>query len=223
MSAHADANEILRWLRGFKRPPSLTCLVHGEPAPMDALKSRIERELRLDGQDPRASRDDRPLMSRRFLLEQVDDAAVVQYYADGFDVLPLEQKILAWHLYQAALAGRDIYYDQRYRHALEMREILEEILTHHPAARQASPERPSSSVIGEIRRYAKLFWINSGPYGSITARKFVMTVHPRGAGGGRPRGRVARCQISRPRGRNARRTARSTARPVLRSRPSMRW
>ncbi|MCC7008217.1 MAG: MBL fold metallo-hydrolase [Acidobacteria bacterium] len=45
MSAHADANEILRWLRGFERPPSLTCLVHGEPSAMDALKARIEREL----------------------------------------------------------------------------------------------------------------------------------------------------------------------------------
>jgi len=45
MSAHADANEIMRWLHGFTRPPALTCLVHGEPAPMDALKARIEREL----------------------------------------------------------------------------------------------------------------------------------------------------------------------------------
>jgi metallo-beta-lactamase family protein len=45
MSAHADANEILRWLRGFERPPAVTCLVHGEPEPMDALKGRIEREL----------------------------------------------------------------------------------------------------------------------------------------------------------------------------------
>ena len=69
-------------------------------------------------------------MTRTYLLEQIDDAAVVQYYADGFSELPIDQKILVWHLYQAALAGRDIYYDQRYRHALEMREILEEILTH---------------------------------------------------------------------------------------------
>ena len=57
-------------------------------------------------------------MERAYLLEQIDDAAVVQYYAEGFDSLPLDQKILTWHLYQAALAGRDIYYDQRYRHAL---------------------------------------------------------------------------------------------------------
>jgi metallo-beta-lactamase family protein len=45
MSAHADSNEIMRWLSGFTRPPSLTCLVHGEPVAMDALKDRIVREL----------------------------------------------------------------------------------------------------------------------------------------------------------------------------------
>jgi metallo-beta-lactamase family protein len=46
MSAHADSNEIMRWLGGFKRAPALTCLVHGEPGPMDVLKARIERELK---------------------------------------------------------------------------------------------------------------------------------------------------------------------------------
>ncbi|MGE5834402.1 MAG: MBL fold metallo-hydrolase RNA specificity domain-containing protein [Acidobacteriota bacterium] len=45
MSAHADSNEILRWLGRFKRPPKMTCLVHGEPGPMDALRARVEREL----------------------------------------------------------------------------------------------------------------------------------------------------------------------------------
>ena len=52
MSAHADANEIMRWLRGFKQPPKLTCLVHGEPGPMDALKARIERELHWNVKTP---------------------------------------------------------------------------------------------------------------------------------------------------------------------------
>ena len=63
-------------------------------------------------------------MTRTYLLEQIDDAAVVQYYADGFAGLPLAEKFLARHLYEAALAGRDIYYDQRYRYALEMREVF---------------------------------------------------------------------------------------------------
>jgi len=52
MSSHADANEIMKWLGQFKTPPKLTCLVHGEPAPMDALKARIERELKWNVKTP---------------------------------------------------------------------------------------------------------------------------------------------------------------------------
>ena len=62
---------------------------------------------------------------RPYRLEQIDDAAVVQLYADGFSALSRRDRVLVWHLYQAALAGRDIYYDQRYRHNLAMRDILE--------------------------------------------------------------------------------------------------
>ena len=52
MSAHADQNEIMRWLGGFKRAPAVTCLVHGEPDAMDALKARIERELHWNVKTP---------------------------------------------------------------------------------------------------------------------------------------------------------------------------
>ncbi|MDA1305627.1 MAG: MBL fold metallo-hydrolase [Acidobacteria bacterium] len=45
ISAHADVNEIMRWLKSFEKAPSLVCLVHGEPDPMDALKARIETEM----------------------------------------------------------------------------------------------------------------------------------------------------------------------------------
>jgi metallo-beta-lactamase family protein len=44
MSAHADANEIMHWLSGFSVPPSLTCLVHGEPTALATLAERITRE-----------------------------------------------------------------------------------------------------------------------------------------------------------------------------------
>jgi metallo-beta-lactamase family protein len=52
MSAHADQQEILRWLRRFRQPPKLTCLVHGEPGPMDTLKGVIERELHWNVRTP---------------------------------------------------------------------------------------------------------------------------------------------------------------------------
>jgi len=107
---------------------------------------------------------------RKYLLERVDDAAVVQVYADGFEKLPLKEKQLVWHLYQAALAGRDIYYDQRYVHNLEMRNVLEEILTHS--------EGIDAAVLAEIQRYTKLFWLNTGPYNNLTARKFLLKCAP---------------------------------------------
>lgn len=45
LSAHADADEILRWLGGFAKPPRMTFVVHGEPSTADALRRRIEGEL----------------------------------------------------------------------------------------------------------------------------------------------------------------------------------
>lgn len=45
LSGHADADEIMRWLRGFTKPPRHTFITHGEPAAADALRHRIEKEL----------------------------------------------------------------------------------------------------------------------------------------------------------------------------------
>jgi metallo-beta-lactamase family protein len=45
MSSHADAREIVRWLRTFPRAPRTTYLVHGEIVAQDALKARITKEL----------------------------------------------------------------------------------------------------------------------------------------------------------------------------------
>jgi dipeptidyl-peptidase III len=121
-------------------------------------------------ESPAAADAVQPDTSRKYLLERVDDAAVAQLYADGFKDLPLEQKTLIWHLYQAALAGRDIYYDQRYAHNLEMRDVLEEILTHADGV--------DPVTLAEIQRYTKLFWLNTGPFNNLTARKFVMKIAP---------------------------------------------
>ena len=107
---------------------------------------------------------------RKYFLERIDDAAVVQLYADGFSQLPLNEKQLVYHLTQAAIAGRDIYWDQRYAHGLAMRGVVEQILTHSAGIDPAT--------LTEITRYTKLLWLNSGPYNNLTARKFVLTATP---------------------------------------------
>jgi metallo-beta-lactamase family protein len=46
LSAHADADEIIAWLRQFRAAPKMTFITHGEPAAADALRRRIAEELR---------------------------------------------------------------------------------------------------------------------------------------------------------------------------------
>lgn len=45
LSAHADADEILSWLRHVDKPPRMTFISHGEPIASDVLRRRIEEEL----------------------------------------------------------------------------------------------------------------------------------------------------------------------------------
>ena len=53
LSAHADSNELMRWLSGFQRGPSRVFIVHGEDSASEALRTRIDRELGWDATVPR--------------------------------------------------------------------------------------------------------------------------------------------------------------------------
>src|SRR5262245_18166337 len=107
---------------------------------------------------------------RQYLLERVGEAAVVQLYADGFRALSLREKTLVWHLCRAAIAGRDIFFDQRHRDHLEMRDLLEAIVAHRSSCDPAT--------FGEIEHYTKLLWINTGAYNNLNTRKFVLACGP---------------------------------------------
>ena len=52
LSAHADSDEILRWLAGFRKAPRNTFITHGEPEAADALRRRIQEELKWPCQVP---------------------------------------------------------------------------------------------------------------------------------------------------------------------------
>lgn len=46
LSAHADADEIISWLKTFSSSPKMTFITHGEPLAAETLRKRIEEELR---------------------------------------------------------------------------------------------------------------------------------------------------------------------------------
>lgn len=62
-----------------------------------------------------------------YYAEQFEDTQVLRYQIPDFDKLTLQQKELVYYLTQAGLAGRDIMYDQNYRHNLKIRRALENV------------------------------------------------------------------------------------------------
>lgn len=63
--------------------------------------------------------------------EQFADLRILRYQVPGWEKLSLQQKKLAYYLTQAGLEGRDILWDQLYRHNLEIRKALETIITNY--------------------------------------------------------------------------------------------
>ncbi len=62
-----------------------------------------------------------------YVVDQFADLRVLRYQVPGFDELSLKEKKLVYYLTQAGLAGRDIIWDQNYRHNLKIRQALENI------------------------------------------------------------------------------------------------
>ncbi len=102
---------------------------------------------------------------RIYQLEQIGNARTVQLYADGFESLTKREKIFAYHLSKAAIAGRTIAIDQTGRDAVTIMRLCQEIILH--------PKGVPRPTLNAIRNYTKLFWINNGMYDYATARKFV--------------------------------------------------
>jgi dipeptidyl-peptidase-3 len=102
---------------------------------------------------------------RKYKLERAGPANVVQLYADGFEQLKTQEKILVYYLSLAALAGRDIAIDQHHRDALEVRQVLQQL---HQYSAGIDP-----AILRKLDDYLKLFWINNGFYDDLTSKKFV--------------------------------------------------
>ena len=103
--------------------------------------------------------------TRQYRVDRFGPARIVQCYAEGFEKLTLKEKTFCYYLSQAAIAGRDIYFDQRSKHGLEVKRLLEAIYPHL--------EGVDADARSKIIEYTKLFWTNSGFYDNMSALKFT--------------------------------------------------
>lgn len=87
--------------------------------------------------------------------ERFADLRVLRYQVPGFEALDVKTKELLYYLYEAALSGREIIYDQKYRYNLAIKRTLEEIVRHYPGDR-STPEFQALEV------YLKRIWFSNG-------------------------------------------------------------
>ena len=102
---------------------------------------------------------------RKYLIETVGPIALVQIYADGFENLKTNEKILAYYLSRSGMEGDSIYYDQISRYGWETKEILDALYPQLPNVRE--------KLRAPLAAYIKLFWIHHGFYEQDSSRKFL--------------------------------------------------
>lgn len=83
------------------------------------------------------------------------DLEVLRYEVPGFNELSAQQKELAYYLTEAALCGRDIIWDQKYKHNLRIRKVLEAVFETSKADRKSDNWK-------KFETYAKRVFFSNG-------------------------------------------------------------
>lgn len=99
-------------------------------------------------------------------IDRFDDLKVIRYQVPSFEKLSLKQKTLVYYLSQAALSGRDIIYDQNYRHNLKIRKTLESIVEQYSGDKNS--EEWKNFMI-----YTKKVWFANGIHHHYSTEKFT--------------------------------------------------
>ena len=104
--------------------------------------------------------------SFEYKVDQFADLAILRYQIPGWDELTLKEKELVYYLTQAGLAGRDIMWDQKYRHNLEIRAAFENIY------RNFNGEKNSDNWTA-FEVYLKRIWFSNGIHHHYSNDKMI--------------------------------------------------
>jgi dipeptidyl-peptidase-3 len=97
--------------------------------------------------------------------EQFADIKIVRYKINSWDKLSLSQKKLAYYLTQAGYSGRDIIWDQNYRHNLKIRRALENIVQNYSGDKESGDWK-------NFMVYTKRVWFANGIHHHYSMDKF---------------------------------------------------
>lgn len=107
----------------------------------------------------------------KWQIDQFDDIRILRYRIPGWESLTSRQKELIYYLSEAALAGRDILYDQNYKYNLLIRNTLESIYSGFTGERESSDFR-------SFEKYLKKVWFANGIHHHYSTDKFIPEFSP---------------------------------------------
>jgi len=98
-----------------------------------------------------------PVIDSNFVYqtEQFSDVRILRYNVPGFEQLTSNQRVLLYYLYEAALSGRDMMYDQNCRYNLTVRKTLENIVNSYKGDKNTEDWK-------KFMVYAKSIWFHNG-------------------------------------------------------------
>lgn len=102
----------------------------------------------------------------KYQTEQFADLAILRYQVPGFNELTVKQKELVYYLYQAALSGRDIFYDQNYKNNLTIRRTLEAIVNSYKGDKNSDGWK-------DFMVYTKRVWFSNGIHHHYSTKKIL--------------------------------------------------
>ena len=137
----------------------------GTASALPSVAERVANDLPISNVVPQGAAPEEDLdPDFKYVAEQFADLRVLRYQVPGFNELPLSQKKLLYYLSEAALCGRDIIWDQNYKHNLRVRRVLEGILEIYPGPRKTDDWRA-------FETYAKRVFFSNGIHHHYSSAK----------------------------------------------------
>lgn len=113
---------------------------------------------------------------KNHVVDQFADLQILRYQIPGWEQLTLKEQKLVYYLVQAGLCGRDIMYDQNYRHNLKIREALETVYTNYKGDKTTVEWKA-------FETYLKRFWFSNGIHHHYSTDKIKPGFTPEYLGG----------------------------------------
>lgn len=101
-----------------------------------------------------------------YVVDRFADIEVLRYKVPGFENLSSRQKGLIYYLTEAAIAGRDILWDQNGKYNLSIRQLIENIYINYTGNKESRQYKA-------LEKYLKLIWFGNGIHHHYSMDKFI--------------------------------------------------